>query len=49
MAEGKKARVKMQRRRGRWYGFVVVACGVFGIWRLMMMGREVFGRVSDTS
>jgi nitrate reductase NapE component len=31
MAEGKKARVKMQRRRGRWYGFVVVACGVFGI------------------
>jgi hypothetical protein len=33
MAEGKKARVKMQRRRGRWYGFVVVvvACGGFGI------------------
>jgi hypothetical protein len=34
MAEGKKARVKMQRRRGRWYGFVVVVvavCGGFGI------------------
>jgi hypothetical protein len=29
MREGKKARVKMQRMRGRWYGFVV--CVVLGI------------------
>lgn len=29
MREGKKARMKMPRRRGRWYVFV--ACVVFGI------------------